>query len=76
MANFEQLTYRRTDIEKKLEGFIELHKCEWLVVCGEKTATYNEMLKILKLLRDEELHELEAMMIWKMEYLEVDKQSV
>lgn len=60
-------------IESKIERIIEQHESEWLVICGLKSAPYNEMLKILQMLRNEQLHELEAMMIWKMEYSECNK---
>ena len=61
------------NIESKIKEFTRQHEFKWLVVCGLKIAAYNEMLKILQLIRDEELYELEAMMIWRMEYLELDK---
>ena len=63
------------NIESRIKEFTRQHEYEWLVVCGLKIASYNEMLKILQLIRDEKLHELEAMMAWRMEYLELDNIS-
>jgi len=63
------------NIENRIKEFTRQHEFEWLVVCGLKIASYNEMLKILQLIRDEKLYELEAMMTWRMEYLELDKIS-
>ena len=63
---------RSMDIENKLKKFLCEHKREWLIICGIQTTSYSEMLKILQILRDKKLYELEAMMVWKMEYLALD----
>ena len=58
-------------IEEKIALFIENHPDEWKIVCGLKFAQYDELLKVLGLLRAGGLYELEGMLIWKMEHITI-----
>lgn len=65
------MNVQRTEAEAKISGFIVRYPEEWAVVCGERTEPYNGMRQILRLLGDERLYELAALLIWRMEAAEL-----
>ena len=61
------------EVEAKLAKLIEQHKDEWAVICGLLQVPDEDIPMILRLLRNEGLYELEAMLIWKMEQIELNR---
>ena len=63
-------------IEKKLAKLIEKHPDEWAIVAGVQEASVSKIHDLANLMRKEGFLEIEAMLHWRVEQMEMDLENI